>query len=205
MIKWDMTGTMARAFLMLRLSSSKVSANLVERIVGMKASGMTEEAVINSLRKDLMEGGPIFAGFNSQFRQSLGGAVEDMVQGGILQGTIVESGGGETSETGIPQEVDNWLWLTVGDSNVCGDCDPRHGEIRPYSDWAEAGLPRSGFSICNRRCRCDLVPADQVPGDFGDKVVADEIAQMRKDFAGRMESDVDLQQRIRQYEDKIPF
>jgi hypothetical protein len=36
----------------------------------------------------------------------------------------------------------------------CPDCSARNGEQRYLDEWQAAGLPRSGFSICNKNCKC---------------------------------------------------
>lgn len=52
-----------------------------------------------------------------------------------------------------------FMWLTVGDINVCPSCEPRHGKVKSMSQWRAIGLPGSGGLICQAECRCHLIPA----------------------------------------------
>jgi len=61
---------------------------------------------------------------------------------------------------GQPNEDDEeWVWVTVEDLHVCVDCRPRHDVIRTLLEWEQLGMPKSGWSICDERCRCMIMPA----------------------------------------------
>ena len=50
-----------------------------------------------------------------------------------------------------------YIWICVG-INTCPDCLVRHGQIATYDEWLSAGLPGSGFSVCDRNCACVIEP-----------------------------------------------
>lgn len=41
---------------------------------------------------------------------------------------------------------------------TCPDCLSRHGQIDTAANWRRRGMPRSGWSVCRERCRCQLIP-----------------------------------------------
>lgn len=54
-------------------------------------------------------------------------------------------------------------WLTVGDTNVCPSCEPRHGQTNTWKAWDRLGRPGSAALVCSRECRCELVPGEDAP------------------------------------------
>lgn len=76
--------------------------------------------------------------------------------------------------------ADLWVWVTMGDDNVCPDCVERGGwEPKTWDEWVEIGLPRTGSTLCMTTCRCDPMPAeviDQVPDELVD--ISDEIESL---------------------------
>jgi hypothetical protein len=56
------------------------------------------------------------------------------------------------------QESDRATWTTVGDADVCGSCEPRHGKSRTWKAWDRAGRPGSAALVCGQECRCSLLP-----------------------------------------------
>lgn len=51
-------------------------------------------------------------------------------------------------------------WIAVMDEATCEDCEARHGHEQTHAEWEDDGLPGSKNTICNGRCRCELMPAD---------------------------------------------
>ena len=75
----------------------------------------------------------------------------------LVHGTINDSWGQGTAEfqrTERPLETE-YTWVNES-AKPCPDCAGRGGEKRPYSEWELVGLPRSGFSVCNKSCKCTL-------------------------------------------------
>ena len=54
----------------------------------------------------------------------------------------------------MPESISMWLWVAVGDRNVCPDCVGRNGRYETEETWNEAGFPGDGATICNLNCRC---------------------------------------------------
>lgn len=52
------------------------------------------------------------------------------------------------------------MWETVGDANVCGSCEPRHGKVKTLAQWKAQGLPGSASLVCAAECRCELLPVE---------------------------------------------
>lgn len=66
--------------------------------------------------------------------------------------------------TGVEQRLDEQYgaedlmrWV-VTSGNPCPDCLGRSGQVHSYAYWQTAGTPKSGWSVCGSKCRCQLVP-----------------------------------------------
>lgn len=71
------------------------------------------------------------------------------------------------ADAAILATVDNpqgdlWTWVTIEDKRVCDDCLPRHGTEHTLAEWTALGKPQTGWSICQERCRCMLLPREWV-------------------------------------------
>jgi hypothetical protein len=49
------------------------------------------------------------------------------------------------------------VWMCEG-INTCPDCIVRHGWVASLDEIEAAGLPRSGFSVCDSNCKCNIEP-----------------------------------------------
>ena len=126
-------------------AAAQTTLTLQEAIVNMKASGMAESAIRQSLLGDLNTGGPLFGGFKSKLRNTVKDGIE-FSSNGSANGKFVSAG------------VERFQWVSVGDGKVCPDCEERHGETGKMEFFELLGLPGSGFSVCGSHCRCKLVP-----------------------------------------------
>jgi len=54
--------------------------------------------------------------------------------------------------------AEHFIWITVGDTNVCPSCEPRHGKSKTIPQWRALGLPGDAVLVCGRECRCSLQP-----------------------------------------------
>ena len=109
-----------------------------------RQAGLSDSAIIESLRADLQSNGRIFGEFGHSIRRG--------IVSGIMQG----------SRLGQDRVYGNQLmqWISVGTPRICSDCESRVGEISTYQDWIAAGLPATGWSLCREFCYCQLVPED---------------------------------------------
>ena len=114
-------------------------------VTSMKASGMSNSAIKDTLMADLTGGGRLFGNYRNQ--------VKNTVKTGIGM-----AGSNASRSTFTKAGVDQFQWVSVGDGKVCPDCEPRHGEVEDLKYWELIGLPQSGFSVCQQNCRCQLVP-----------------------------------------------
>ena len=109
-----------------------------------RQAGLSDSAIIESLRSDLQSNGRIFGEYGNSIRRG--------IVSGIMQG----------SRLGQDRVYGNQLmqWISVGTPRICSDCESRVGEISTYQDWIAAGLPATGWSLCREFCYCQLVPED---------------------------------------------
>ena len=128
-------------------SAAQTTLSVQELIATMKTSGMADSAIKQALMSDLNTGGPLFGAFRNKLKNTVRNAVE-------LSSNV--SANGQFKDAG----VDQFQWISVGDGNVCPDCEERHGESGTMEFFETIGLPASGFSVCTTNCRCQLVPSD---------------------------------------------
>jgi len=114
-------------------------------ITSMKASGMSNSAIKQTLLNDLNTGGRIFGGYKNQIKNTVKSGV-GMAGNNGSQGRFKDAG------------VKQFQWVSVGDGKVCPDCEERHGETGTMEYFETIGLPASGFSVCTTNCRCQLLP-----------------------------------------------
>lgn len=67
----------------------------------------------------------------------------------------------------IPPDADldqQYYWVAIHDNATCEVCEANSemGAIT-LAEWSEIGEPRSGACAGEWRCRCELVPADNLP------------------------------------------
>jgi hypothetical protein len=179
--------TQNRYTLALKAEMDSYAGKLKAAVVGMLGSGMSDNEIIETLKKDLYSGGPIFGGLKNQFGSIIGGAINDYGQTGL-------------SEIADDEEL---TWLTTS-TKPCKDCLPRHGMTKTYKEWVAIGLPRSGWSVCGYNCLCVLIPGNSIPDieDFGGPVEAVTIREVRKEVRERMDTDLEFQDRVIEFRTK---
>ena len=126
-------------------SASQTSLSVQELITTMKASGMADSAIKQTLMNDLNTGGPLFGSFRNKLKNTVRNGVE-LSSNGSSNSAFTKAG------------VQEFQWVSVGDGKVCPDCEERHGETGTMEYFETIGLPASGFSVCTTNCRCQLLP-----------------------------------------------
>ena len=136
----------------MQTTKSVFELKLTELLTKLENRGMTEEQIINVLLDDFDNDGAIFGGLK---RQLIGNAQEAAEEtSSQLDAEIIYQESG--------QEPMRWIAVLV---NTCRDCLPRHGITKSYDEWQALGLPRSGFSVCDKNCKCQLLP-DSVAASY---------------------------------------
>jgi hypothetical protein len=125
--------------------AAKTVLDLTTLIQTMKANGISDAIIRETLMTDLLEGGRLFGGFRNQIKNTVKSGI-GMASNRASINTFTEAG------------VQEYRWQTVGGGKVCPDCDDRAGEIDVMEYWRTVGLPQSGFSVCQYNCRCQLLP-----------------------------------------------
>jgi len=132
----------------LSAEALKQSITLESLINRMRSQGVTNDNIKAFLLRDLREGGQIFGDFKRQIKSSIKGAVEDVSSNELIKK--------------FPDQK-LWDWLAIADNKICPDCLDRNGMPSQTLDfWVSIGLPRTGTTICQDNCRCDMVPADSI-------------------------------------------
>lgn len=140
------------------LEAEKASITFQQHIQTLRASGMTDQMIRSQMLQD-------FASENSVFFGAYKNAVREVISGSVGQGYqlgVTDSYREQFGESGLMR------WTTVGDDSSCDDCESRAGEEATLREWEIRGMPKSGFSRCGRRCRCELTPVEV---DAPDKIM----------------------------------
>jgi hypothetical protein len=159
-----------------------------------KASGMSDDALTESLLNDFENGGPLFG----RFQRNLTGAASSSVRAAERQGQTVgnirhdpriraqiQSDAEASAELlelerlddvidgADPEQLERLEELTDNIEvtwiatlrNTCHLCLPLHGITRTRREWALEGLdPDTIHGDWNSECQCKLVPATQTTG-----------------------------------------
>lgn len=51
-----------------------------------------------------------------------------------------------------------FTWVAVMDEGTCVSCGGRHGKTHELAYWERTGLPGDASLVCERWCRCELMP-----------------------------------------------
>ena len=139
-------------------SIGRGALDLESGVKKLRASGLSDAAIRQRLEIDFSEGGSITG---PMFKS--------------LEDAVVVSTGQAFSSSEMLAMAEEELPDLLNDSNqmpmswvcalvaTCSDCLPRHGQTATLEEWMAAGLPRSGFSACDKNCKCILIPTK--PGD----------------------------------------
>jgi hypothetical protein len=124
-------------------SASKTAIDIEQIITQMRASGMTANEIRDVLLSDLNEGGRIFGTYRNSIKATVSNGVEHSANRAYMK-FYTEAG------------KEDFRWVAISDSNLCPDCAGRDGDVQTIKYWRAAGMPKSGFSVCQDACRCVL-------------------------------------------------
>ena len=122
-------------------------SRIEQSIVRMEAQGVQREVIIETLQNDMKVGGRIFGELRNNSKSALVGAINLASRLGQYANYDLE---------------DKFRWVTVGGHKICADCIKREGQIKTFDEWEAAGLPGSGWSICQGYCYCVLDPTEKI-------------------------------------------
>ena len=140
-----------RLFLKLRADAEDLAQRMSTEIQKLIASGMDEQGLVAFLKRDIAERGPLLGMIRSTMNADLGGAIGEIQQDAVRE------------QFSDPETI--WVWIDIQDERECEDCERRHGVRHTYAEWEAIGLPGVGATRCRYRCRCELVPEDEVGKD----------------------------------------
>ncbi len=128
--------------ILLAAKVARSSITIEEFIKLSLAQGISRDFLRAALLRDLEEGGRIFGEFRNAIRATSNGFVS-RVRDVSVYGTL-----------GTDTEY-RWIAVLV---NTCPDCLERHNQVKPWGEWQQEGLPRSGQTVCKENCKCILLP-----------------------------------------------
>ena len=120
------------------------AGEILTRLETMEASGMTRDAALEVIARDKTDLGRTFGAYKNSMKNLVLNAIRGATNEAILN---------RYGEEGIQL----LRWVTVS-GDPCPQCDDRQGEVNTLEGWRAAGLPKSGFSVCDDNCKCVLIP-----------------------------------------------
>ena len=112
----------------------------------MRLSGASDKAIKDGLKEDRKTRGRIFGAFVNKTNRKITNGIESASNISALE-TMEEAG------------VQQYMWVSTG-KNVCPDCEDRAGLQGDIVLFESIGMPKSGFSVCNEHCQCQVVPVE---------------------------------------------
>ena len=164
----------------LTATAAQTTLSIQELVTTMKAQGMADHAIRQTLLNDLNSGGQLFGSFKNKLKNTVKNGVELNAKDAVNN---------KYKDAGVK----NFQWISVGDKSVCVDCEGRHREIGTLEFFETIGLPASGFSVCQSNCRCQLVPEDYKGENLDKPLIA---AKIPKKFKKARISDLNKSQRL---------
>lgn len=142
------------------LSSVARGAEDLERaVVKLQRAGMSPERIKAVLEEDFEQGGPISGPFwrslESTVTDTTGRAFTEAELDAYAEEVLPDLLGDDSPEAA---DMAPMTWVAAL-RNTCADCLPRHGQVATLGEWREQGLPGTGWSVCTKHCKCQLVPA----------------------------------------------
>ena len=132
------------------LEAEKATISFQQYVQMLRTSGMSDEAIRQQILTDFAnENSVLFGAYKNSIRELITGGMHQSYQLGVTNQYLADYG-----------EAAIMRWTTVGDDASCDDCNTRAGEEAPLREWQVRGMPKSGFSRCGRRCRCELTPVE---------------------------------------------
>ena len=139
-------------------SAAQTTLSLQGLITTMKASGMADSAIKQTLMNDLNSGGPLFGAFKNNIKNTVRNSVE-LSSNASANGQFVKAG------------IKMFQWVSVSDGKVCPDCEGRHGLEGTSEYFDTIGREGSGFSVCQQHCRCKILPVGYKDENFDKPLV----------------------------------
>tara|TARA_R100001530_G_scaffold46861_1_gene35223 strand:+ start:454 stop:1725 length:1272 start_codon:yes stop_codon:yes gene_type:complete len=128
----------------LTATAAQTTLSIQELVATMKAQGMADNAIRQTLLNDLNSGGQLFG----TFRNKLKNTVKNGVQ---------LSSNEKVNEEYKEKKIKKVRWVAVSKGKACPDCIERDGKIYTLEELEIIGLPGSGFSVCQGNCKCEYV------------------------------------------------
>ena len=124
------------------------NTNIEKTVSTMMANGLSDEAIETVLAKDMGVGGRIFGELRNNTKASIALGIGQASRLGQYENYDLDKG--------------QFAWVTVGGHRICLDCESREGIIMNFQNWEMAGLPGSGWSLCQGYCYCVLDPTGEI-------------------------------------------
>ena len=131
----------------LRKGINNFINDLTAVIEQLQIQGVSETQIKIILLDDLNSGGRLFGSLKNGMKTAVSTAIGQASNDASME---------------VFASVKEFRWIAISLSigkQPCPDCRPRHGRIEPRSTWRNIGMPKSGFSVCQRYCKCRLVPS----------------------------------------------
>ena len=131
----------------LTATAAQTTLSIQELVTTMKAQGMADDAIRQTLLNDLNSGGQLFGSFRNKLKNTVRNGVQ-------------LSSNNKVNEKYKKEKIERVRWVAVSKGKACVDCIERDGQIYTLEELEVIGLPGSGFSVCQGNCKCEYVAED---------------------------------------------
>ena len=131
----------------LTATAAQTTLSIQELVTTMKAQGMADDAIRQTLLNDLNSGGQLFGSFRNKLKNTVRNGVQ-------------LSSNNKVNEKYKKEKIERVRWVAVSKGKACVDCIERDGKIYTLKELEVIGLPGSGFSVCQGNCKCEYVAED---------------------------------------------
>jgi len=147
----------------LAYEANTVQAEVDQYLGTVAAAGLTQEAI-----RDLVFGGNSVTArtFTESFKRRIVSIIDGAINKSWGDGMVARLNADDVDAEKKGRGLRLFTWR-VESAKPCPDCSGRNGEKRSLAEWQSAGLPRSGWSLCGRNCKCILDSKGQ--GNFNYK------------------------------------
>lgn len=123
-------------------SFPKKPLTLEQYVKNRRAKGDTNEQIRKDLLDDLDKGGLIFGDFKKSFEPTFPNSKRRF-------------GDQKTNANG--EWLYKWSALILPKHSPCPDCLKRNGQSKTWEEWEKLGFPRSGKTLCKKKCMCVVI------------------------------------------------
>ena len=175
----------------LTATAAQTTLSIQELVTTMKAQGMADQAIRQTLLNDLNSGGQLFGSFRNKLKNTVRNGVQ-------------LSSNNKVNEKYKKEKIERVRWVAVSKGKACVDCIERDGQIYTLEELEVIGLPGSGFSVCQGNCKCEYV-AEDYKGENLDKPLIKDKKIKKPLYTNTKQAENYIQKKLNLRDNRVSF